>query len=239
MSRLASRSFKIEVPGAVDVTAKLDTSGGSGPSAALLLAHGSNNDLDHSLLAYLAAYLAETAGIAVLRFNFAYAERGADSPDSAPMLEAAFRAAHSRLASAFYVAEVPVFVGGKSLGGRVAAELVSRRVEGDGVTAVGLIELGYPLHAPGRSDRINLKPLRHIDVPSLFCIGSHDPFCDLDLLRPALPDLAVPGELYVVEGGDHSLALPRSSGREPDGAYEDVGMKVAAFVTKTAQGWRP
>jgi predicted alpha/beta-hydrolase family hydrolase len=238
MPRPVSRNFKIGVPGAVDVTAKLDTPNGLAPSAALLLAHGSNNDLDHSLLAYLAARLAETAGIAVLRFNFAYAERGADSPDSALILEAAFRAAHARLASGFYVAGVPVFVGGKSLGGRVAAEMVSRRSEGDGVNAVGLVELGYPLHAPGRSDRINLKPLRHIDIPSLFCIGSHDPFCDLELLRPALPGLVVPGELYVVEGGDHSLNLPHSLGREPEGAYEDVTRKVAAFVTKEAARWR-
>lgn len=232
-----SRSFKIEVPGAVDVTAKLDTPRVPAPRAALLLAHGSNNDLDHSLLAFLAARLAETADVAVLRFNFAYAERGADSPDSAQVLEAAFRAAYARLVSALSVAEVPVFVGGKSLGGRVAAEMVSRRSEGNGVAAAGLIELGYPLHPPGRSDRINLKPLRHIDVPSLFCIGSHDPFCNLELLRPALPDLLVPGELYVVEGGDHSLALPRSSGREPEGAYEDVATKVAAFMAKEATGW--
>ncbi len=236
MPRSPSRSFKIDVLGAVDVTAKLDTPAGTAPNAALLLAHGSNNDVDHSLLAYLAARLADTAGIAVLRFNFAYAESGADSPDSAVVLEAAFRAAYARLASGFYVAGVPVFVGGKSLGGRVAAEMVSRRSEGDGVDAAGLVELGYPLHAPGRPDRINLKPLRHIDIPSLFCIGSHDPFCNLELLRPALPCLVVPGELYVVEGGDHSLALPRSSGKEPEGAYEAVATKVAAFVARAAAG---
>jgi predicted alpha/beta-hydrolase family hydrolase len=239
MPRPVSRAFKIDVPDSVAVTAKMDTPAGASPIAALLLAHGANNDLDHSLLALLATRLAETAGIATLRFNFPYVERGVQSRDAAPVLEAAFRAAYARLAGGFYVTEVPVFVGGKSLGGRVAAEMVSRREEGDGVAAVGLVELGYPLHPPGHYDHINLKPLRQIDVPSLFCIGSHDQFCDLERLRPALSGLILPGELFVVEGGDHSLNLPRSSGREPEAAYEDVAGEVAAFVTKVATGWRP
>ncbi len=156
--------------------------------------------------------------------------------DSAAVLEETFRSAYRHLAG-LVAAGAPLFVGGKSLGGRIAAELVSRRPEGDGLAAAGLVELGYPLHAPGRTDRVNLKPLRHIDVPSLFCIGSRDAFCDLDLLRPVLPTLLAPAELYVVEGGDHSLLLPRSSGREPDGAYADVAAKVAAFLTD--RGARP
>jgi predicted alpha/beta-hydrolase family hydrolase len=68
-------------------------------------------------------------------------------------------------------------------------------------------------------------------VPSLFCIGSRDAFCDLDLLRPILPTLLAPAALYVVEGGDHSLLLPRSSGKKPDGAYSDVATRVADFLT--------
>jgi predicted alpha/beta-hydrolase family hydrolase len=231
MPRPDQRSFMISVPEAVAVTAKADAPAKMGPGTpALLLAHGANNDLDHPLLAYLAARLPETAGALVLRFNFPYSERGADSPDPAPVLEAAFKAAYDHLVGELSPAGAPVFVGGKSLGGRLAAELVSRRAEGDGVIAAGLVELGYPLHAPGRTDRINLKPLRHIDIPSLFCIGSRDPFCDLKLFRPVVPALARPGELYVIKGGDHSLNLPRSSGREPKDAYEDVAAKVAGFM---------
>ena len=176
---------------------------------ALVLAHGANNDLDYPLLAYLAEHLAAD-------------RRRHGAPLQLPLRGARRRALHrfrrdpggdlprartSTCGRALVSAATPVFVGGKSLGGRVAAELVSRRAEGDGLTAAGLVELGYPLHAPGRTDRVNVKPLRHIDVPSLFCIGSRDAFCDLDLLRPVLPTLLAPAELYVVEGGDHSLLL--------------------------------
>ena len=235
MPRPYARSFKILVPDAVAVTAKVDAPAGRPAGLpALLLAHGANNDLDHPLLAYLAVQLAKTAAATVLRFNFPYAERGADSPDASPVLEAAFKAAHEHLAGQLCLSGTPVFVGGKSLGGRVAAELVSRRAEGDGVAAAGLVELGYPLHAPGRTDRPNTKPLRHIDIPSLFFIGSRDPFCDLELFRPLVPALLHPGELHVIEGGDHSLHLPRSSGKEPEDAYGEVAEKVAAFMAREA-----
>jgi hypothetical protein len=226
--------FKIAIADRVDITAKMEAPAGSKPgSPGLLLAHGANNDLDHPLLAYLASHLAGSADVAVMRFNFPYVERGDKSPDSQTLLEEAFLAAYSSLADTLQPAGAPVFVGGKSLGGRVAAELVSRGA--DGVVATGLIELGYPLHAPGRTDRINLKPLRNIDVPSLFCIGSHDPFCDLELLRPEILRLAHPGELFVVEGGDHSLNLPRSSGRPSDDAYEEVAGQVASFIARTCR----
>ena len=232
------RNFKLSIPGAGTVSAKADMPADDMPGApALILAHGAANDLDYPLLAYLGEHLARALGATVLRFNFPYVERGAEhSTDSAAILEETLRSAHKHVAT-LVPAETPVFVGGKSLGGRVAAELVSRRVEGDGLAVAGLVELGYPLHAPGRTDRVNVKPLRHIDVPSLFCIGSRDAFCDLDLLRPLLATLLAPAELYVVEGGDHSLILSRSSGKAPDGAYADVAAKVAAFlISATAKG---
>lgn len=225
-------SFKLSVPGSVTITAKADTPAAAAPGApALVLAHGAANDLDYPLLAYVGEHLARAIGATVLRFNFPYVERGSEhSSDTATVLEEAFRTAFDHLAT-LVPTGTPLFVGGKSLGARVAAELVSRRPEGDGLAAAGLVELGYPLHAPGRTDRVNVKPLRHIDVPSLFCVGSRDALCNLDLLRPILPTLLAPAQLYVVENGDHSLILPRSSGREPQGAYPDVTARVADFLT--------
>jgi predicted alpha/beta-hydrolase family hydrolase len=226
------QSYRLSVPGAATISAKTDMPAQSVPGApALILAHGAANDLDYPLLSYVGRHLATTLGAVVLRFNFPYVERGAEhSTDPAAILEETVRSAYRHMTT-LVSAGTPVFVGGKSLGGRVAAELVSRRVEGDGLAAAGLVELGYPLHAPGRTDRVNVKPLRHVDVPSLFCVGSRDAFCDLDLLRPLLPTLFAPAELYVVEGGDHSFLLSRSSGQKPDGAYPDVAAKVAVFLT--------
>lgn len=223
----------LDIPRAGAVTAKIDSPSTVVPEApALVLAHGANNDLDYPLLPYLAENLAASIGATVIRFNFPYVERGAGhSTDSANTLLETFRQAYAYLVDEVVPADARVFVGGKSLGGRTAAELVSRRPEGDGLKAAGLIELGYPLHAPGRTDRINVKPLRHIDIPSLFCIGSRDAFCNLDYFRPVLPTLMGPAELFVVEGGDHSLILPRSSGKAPDAAYPEILARVVAFMS--------
>jgi len=240
MSRQASTDvrstrFSIPMPDGSTISARADApTHRAGRTPILLLAHGSRNDLDHPLLAFVANHLAATADTTVVRFNFPYAERGGDTPDPAALLETtlktAFEHARTRIAEPGSV----VFVGGKSLGGRVAAEMISRRAEGDGVAAAGLIELGYPLHAPGRTDRPNLRPLRHIDVPSLFCIGTRDPFCNLALFAPVVPTLTHPGELYVVQEGDHSFLLPRSSGLPPEGAYGEIAERIAGFIRDVA-----
>ena len=198
--------FKIHVNERVAVTTKVDMPARLGPETpALVLAHGANNDLDHPLLATIARYLSSQVGTIVVRFNFPYAERGAGSPDSATTLENAFKRVHDHVVDELAAPGAPVFVGGKSMGGRIAAELVSRGEEGEGLLAAGLVELGYPLHRPGHKETLFTEPLRKIGVPSLFCIGENDPFCDADLLRPLLERLLHPGRLYVVAGGDHSL----------------------------------
>jgi hypothetical protein len=203
-----------------------------GVTPGLVLAHGANNDLNHPLLVAVATQLAETGAASVLRFNFPYMERGSSTPDASAVLEAAFRRAHDALVDDDVCPPGRVFLGGKSLGARVAAELVSRHHEGEGLLAAGLVFLGYPLHAPGRKDRLKTEPLRRIDVPSLFIEGTHDPFCDLDLLRPVIAALDVPGTLRLVEGGGHSFEVPRASGRTPEDIYSDVGGAVARFITE-------
>ena len=90
--------------------------------------------------------------------------------------------------------------------------------------------LGYPRRAPGRQDRPNVKPLEGIAIPSLFFLGTRDPFCEPELLEPILAGLPYLGRLVVVEGGDHSFLLPKSSGRGAEDAYETIGAEVAAFV---------
>ncbi len=200
----------------------------------LLLAHGANNDLDHPLLASLAGQLARDGVATVLRFNFPYAERGSTSPDARPVLEDTFRRAYHLLVHELLEPGTPVFLGGKSLGGRFAAEFVSGGIEGEALPADGLVVLGYPLHAPGRRDRPNVRPLEGIRVPSLFLLGTRDPFCEPESLEPILAALPYPGRLHVVDGGDHSFVLPKSSGRDPHDAHDEVGAQVAAFIREVA-----
>jgi predicted alpha/beta-hydrolase family hydrolase len=201
-----------------------------GHTPGLVLAHGANNDMSQPLLAFVAHHLANTGVAVVLRFDFPYAHRGATSPDSQPVLQDAYRRAHDALLDDPVCPPGPVFLGGKSLGARVAAELVSRRAEGEGLLAAGLVFLGFPLHAPGKKEQPRVQPLRRIDVPSLFVVGTHDPFCDLDLLRQAMATLEHPGWLYVVEAGDHSLHVPASTGLTTEDVYLRVAQEVARFL---------
>jgi uncharacterized protein len=235
MAHAGPTTFRVSVAPEMTVTAKLDAPADERPTRRfLMLAHGANNDLDFPLLKYLAARLAAVAETSVVRFNFPYVERGVSSPDPRPVLELTFARVYEHVVSHLATAETPVFIGGKSLGGRAAAELVSRRPEGTGLDAAGLVVLGYPLHKPGDKDHLFLDPLRHIDVPSLFCVGSHDPLCDTELLRPVLERLLRPGELFVVEGGDHSLHLPHSRAQHPEDGYEAVAREVAGFIARTS-----
>ena len=233
MALPASEVFRLSVSDDVAITVKLDTPDSPRPQAPLLImAHGANNDLDFPLLVHMATRLPELVGASIVRFNFPYVERGVTSPDARPVLENAYTRVYDEVVGRYADTNTPVFIGGKSLGGRTAAELVSRGREGAGLEAVGLIILGYPLHAPGHKERLFLDPIRHIDIPSLFCIGSRDPLCDPSLLKPVLADLEVPGTLFVVKDGDHSLHLPRSRSRQPDDSYEPVTLRIADFMLR-------
>lgn len=229
MTKPHAAVLKISVSGESTVSAKVDMPARLvAHTPVLILAHGANNDLDHPLLAALASFLSTEAQTMVVRFNFPYAERKAGSPDPAPVLESTFKRVHDYVLDELAGPESPLFSGGKSLGGRLAAELLSRGEEGEGLLATGLVVLGYPLHRPGHPHSLNLEPLRRIGVPSLFCVGSRDPLCDPELLRPVLARLQHPGRLYVVEGGDHSLQRP---GAKDD--FAGVCAEVANFIRET------
>jgi uncharacterized protein len=226
--------FQIQVSEQTAVTTKADMPARLGPETpVLILAHGANNDLDHPLLAAVAKHLAVEADTVVVRFNFPYSERGSGTPDSARTLENTFRRVHDHVVDELAAPGAPVLIGGKSMGGRIAAELLSRGEESEGLMVEGLVELGYPLHRPGNKENLFTEPLRKIGVPSLFCIGEHDPFCDVELLRPLLARLLHPGKLYVVPGGDHSLHRA-GTGKQGADEFTDVCAQVAAFVDAVA-----
>jgi predicted alpha/beta-hydrolase family hydrolase len=244
--------MKIAVSEQATITVKVEMPASIGAETpALILAHGANNDLDHPLLVTVAREVAAQAGALVVRFNFPYSERGASSPDSAPVLENAFLRVRDHVVDAVAAPGAPLLIGGKSMGGRIAAELLSRGDEDGGITAAGLVELGYPLHRPGHKEKLFTEPLRRITGPSLFLIGERDPFCDVDLLRPLLAGLLLPARLVVVPGGDHSLhragvghPQPERTGETvaPDGAkhnapeFAEVAAEVARFVAEVAGG---
>jgi predicted alpha/beta-hydrolase family hydrolase len=158
--------------------------------------------------------------ISVFRFNFAYMESGKRSPDKQPILEATMQAAIE--AAREHSGDVPLFAGGKSLGGRIASHVVAA-----GVDVAGLVFLGYPLHPPGRPDRIRDQHLMKIRVPMLFVEGTRDPFCPLEGLERVRSKLLTETSVAVIEDGDHSLKVRKSSGRDTAEAWQEA-INVAA-----------
>ena len=122
-------------------------------------------------------------GVATLRFNFPYIESGRRAPDPAPYLEETWRAAFA--AAGARAKGEPVWAGGKSLGGRIASMARRRR----GMPAAGLVFLGYPLHPPGKPERIRDEHLYRIEVPMIFVEGTRDPFATPELLAGVVAKL--------------------------------------------------
>jgi predicted alpha/beta-hydrolase family hydrolase len=191
---------------------------GARASALLVLAHGAGAGQAHPFMVRTARGLA-ARGIDVVTFDFPYMAAGRKVPDKAPVLEQAF---HEAIAAARRQSGARrVFIGGKSMGGRMATHLGAADVP----DVAGIIALGYPLHPPGRPDQLRVAHLPAIRLPILIVQGERDTFGTPDELRPHLAAIAGPATLHVVAGGDHSLAVRNRKGN--DDAILDV---IAAWI---------
>lgn len=189
---------------------------------ALVLGHGAGGDMDTAQLVAVADRLA-AARVAVLRFNFPYREEGRRAPDSQDRLEACYWAVAKEAAGE---AE-RLYLGGRSLGGRIASHIVA-----DGFPASGLVFLGYPLHPPGKPERLRDAHLGRIGVPMLFLSGTRDSFARAELLQRTTKKLRT-ATLHWFEGGDHSLKVP---GRAPEEVAAEL---VAAILDWVASARHP
>ncbi len=195
---------------------------GEDSSCAIVLAPGAGAGFRHEFMRFFAEGLADS-GLQVVRFDFVYAEEGRKSPDRQPVLEATYRAVvdHARAE----LAPEKLVLGGKSMGGRIASQIVA-----SGTPAEGLVFLGYPLHPPGKPERLRDAHLYGIKQPLLFVEGTRDPFCPLDTLEAVRRKITAPTTLHVVEGGDHSLKVRESSGRSTSGSWDAAIAAVALWV---------
>ncbi|HEX9823712.1 MAG TPA: alpha/beta family hydrolase [Actinomycetota bacterium] len=187
----------------------------------LIVAHGAGADMISPVLAGFAEGL-KAGGVACLRFNFNYREQGRKAPDHERVLRAAWTSVFEKMASDGR----SVWVGGKSLGGRIASMVVA-----DGMPAAGLVFLGYPLHPPGKPERIRDAHLPSIRVPMLFIQGTGDPFARRDLLDGVLRKLGERAVLHPVEGGDHSFRV-RGRPRDDEATGRRLGSVAARFVRR-------
>jgi uncharacterized protein len=195
-----------------------------GQSTALILAHGAGNDMEHPFLVHIQEALAER-GLLTVRFNFPYKERGRRAPDPPALLEATWSALIDRLTGDPLLSPGRLFLGGKSMGGRLASNLVAR-----GTRADGLVFLGYPLHPAAARERLRAEHLARIPCPMLFVQGSRDPLCDLDLLRQVLQHVSAPTRLHVIQDGAHSFELPKSAGRSREQVWDEIVETVAEWI---------
>jgi len=163
----------------------------------LLLAHGAGGTMDTPQLRDFADRIADR-GLGAVRFNFAYAEAGRKSPDKAEKAEACYRAVATEVAKR----AKRLFIGGRSFGGRIGSQIVAQ-----GFPTAGLVFLAYPLHPPGKPERLRDDHLKKITAPMLFLQGTRDSFARPDLLEKTIANLPT-ATLHAVENGDHSHKVP-------------------------------
>jgi predicted alpha/beta-hydrolase family hydrolase len=199
------------------------------PCARVVLGHGAGGRQSHPFMVGIACALARRK-IHVFTFDFLYASAGRRAPDPTHVLETTWRAALAALRVRWSSPAVPLFIGGKSMGGRIATHVAADEDVGAQQLA-GLVLLGYPLHPPGKPEQLRAAHLTRVRAPMLFVQGSGDRFGRPDELRPIVESLYPGSRLFVVEGADHSLALPKGRGRRPDEVIETVADEVARFVT--------
>jgi uncharacterized protein len=191
--------------------------------AVLVLGHGAGSGMRSPFMAGFAEAIGRL-GIATLRFDFPYIRAGRRAPDRGPVLMQAWGEAFA--AAGDRAGGRPVFAGGKSMGGRIASMAVA-----EGMPAAGLVFLGYPLHPPGRPDRIRDAHLDAVAVPMLFLQGTRDTFARPELLAGVLARLGPRAELVQIDGGNHSFRVP---GGSPDPAVIAAALAepAAAFVRR-------
>ena len=202
------------------------------PLANVLLAHGAGARRDHPSMEALAGALA-AAGFSSFRFNFPYAEANRKLPDQTKILVRTWLdvwewATHLPTGDGVFM-----LAGGRSMGGRMASMAASQHP--DEFTPDGLVFFAYPLHAPGRTDRLRAEHLRSIRAPMLFLSGTRDSMARVDLLDVEIGKLGSLARVHWVEGADHGFHVLKRSGRTDDDVRTEAAGVLADWL-KTRVG---
>lgn len=192
-----------------------------GVPGAVLLAPGAGSDRNHRALLAIEGALTP---LPVERFDFPYRREGRRAPDRAPRLVAAVIEAAAALVHQADVTPERVVLGGRSMGGRICSMAVA-----EGLPAAGLVLVSYPLHPPGRPDRLRVAHLPALEVPCLFVSGTRDPFATPSELEEATAAIPAPVAHVWIDGGRHELK----------GAEDEVAEAVAAWVRGMGAGAGP
>ena len=196
----------------------------------VLLGHGAGANQLSGFMRMFARGLAER-GLDVMTFNFIYMEQGRSVPDQKPKLESCFRAVIEAIAKHRKLKANRLIVGGKSMGGRIASQVVAAREEEPlAMDVSGLVFLGYPLHPPGNPAKLRVEHLEHIKKPMLFVQGTRDALGTPDEIQPFVKNLRPAAKIYAIEGGDHSFKAPKKFGVEQPQVYENAMDEIARWA---------
>lgn len=192
---------------------------------AIIVAHGAGNDMNTPLIVSFSEGLA-MAGYPTLRFNFLYKEHGKKAPDRRETLVETWQSAYRFAVETMGTDTDSWVAAGKSLGGRIASEMVS-----DGLLpADRLIFLGYPLHPFDNKEKLRDAHLHSIEIPMLFFAGTRDPLCDMEKLNGVLKQLQAPWDLSTIDGGDHSFHVPKKTGMRDEEIFERIVSKTLDWL---------
>jgi predicted alpha/beta-hydrolase family hydrolase len=226
---MSEAQIKVKVTDAVSVTALVYAA--ANPTRAgvtIILGHGAGANQLSGFMRLFATGLAER-GVDVVTFNFLYAEQGRKIPDPAPRLEGCYRAVIDAALKHKKLKGNRLVIGGKSMGGRIASQVAAQ----NGENIAGLIFLGYPLHPPGRPDKMRSEHLLQIKAPMLFMQGSRDAFGTKEEIADIIKKLTLSADLFAIEGGDHSLKVPKSAGVSQQDVYDRAMNHIAEWLKGT------
>ena len=195
----------------------------------LLLAHGAGAGMTHPFMQGLAEELA-CAGVATLRYQFPYMEQRRRAADLPSVLTDTVRAAVQ--AAIDLDPDLPLFAGGKSLGGRMTSTAAS---EEPLPNVRGLVFFGFPLHPPNRPGTKRTAHLAKVTVPMLFLQGTRDTLADLTLLRPIVENLGPRATLHVIESADHSFHVLKRSGKSDEDVLRELAQVVRSWGAGLSQ----
>jgi uncharacterized protein len=200
----------------------------AGTRSCYVLAHGAGAGMTHPFMASAADGLAER-GIATLRYQFPFIEKGSKRPDPPKLAHATVRAAVGEAAR--LLPDIPLIAGGKSFGGRMTSQAQALNpLPGVG----GLAFLGFPLHPAGRPSQERAEHLFEVDIPMLFLQGTRDALADMQQLKPLCEELGARAALELFLDGDHSFHVPRRSGRTDGQVLAELLDALAAWINAVA-----
>ncbi len=191
--------------------------------AILILSHGAGAGMHHPFLKTISDAISSDT-ITVVRFNFPYMEQGRKSPGSPKANIETWKLVVEHIQSTY--PNVPIFLSGKSYGGRMASHLL---VEVTPQSIKGIIYFGFPLHAPGRDSKDRADHLDKIEVPQLFLQGSNDKLANVQMMEEVVNSLSA-SEMRVIEYGDHSFNVPKKSGKTKDEVMDYLVQESIAWI---------